>query len=85
MSSTEKIINPSKYFQRAEDVLADAELSTSEKIELLNNWANELRQLQAAEEESMAADTNNNAAKLSSVEQALLKLGAESEPHDAKT
>lgn len=83
MSTTDKIANPSRYYANAEAVLADPGLTKADKTELLQNWANELRQLLAAEEESMEGD-ENNAEKLTAVEKALLELGSESEHHDAK-
>ena len=81
--NAELIAQPTNHFDDAAQVLSSERLSHEEKITLLRNWANELRQLMAAEEENMSAQ-KNCADQLASVEKALLKLGEESGPHDAK-
>lgn len=77
-------INPSEHYARPEDVLADQALGKADKIEVLTNWANEIRQLQVAEEENMRG-APGLAERLASVEQALLALGEDDVTHDAKS
>lgn len=75
--------NPSAHFDSPQQVVEAADLSNSDKLEVLTNWANEIRQLQVAEEENMKGGTNL-AARLEAVEQALLALGDDDAAHDAK-
>jgi len=75
--------NPSDHFDDPQQVLDAADLSRADKIEVLTNWANEIRQLQVAEEENMRG-TPGLAEQLAAVEQALLSLGEDDVHHDAK-
>ena len=81
--SDEKKSNPSEHFDDPQQVLDDAELSKADKIEVLTNWANEIRLLLVAEEENMGGSPAP-AERLAAVEQALLSLGEDDVSHDAK-
>lgn len=76
-------LNPGDHFDTPAQVLETSELSDAVKIEVLTNWANEIRQLQVAEEENMRG-APGLAEQLAAVEQALLSLGREDRSHDAK-
>ena len=75
-------LHPDDHFETPQHVL-DADLARSEKIEVLTSWANEIRQLQVAEEENMRG-APGLAERLEAVEQALLPLGEDDVAHDAK-
>jgi hypothetical protein len=76
--------DPSAHFSSPEQVLSEARLSQQDKIEVLTNWANEMRQLQVAEEENMSG-AGGAGETLAKIEDALRQLGAEeSGEHDAK-
>lgn len=81
--SDDKKSNPSDHFDDPRQVLEDGTLSKADKIEVLTNWANEIRQLQVAEEENMRG-APGLAEQLAAVEQALLSLGEDDVHHDAK-
>jgi hypothetical protein len=81
--SDEKKSNPSDHFDDPRQVLDDGELSKADKIEVLTNWANEIRLLLVAEEENMGG-SQELADRLAAVEQALLSLGEDDVSHDAK-
>ncbi|MFU8814959.1 MAG: hypothetical protein ACNA7W_06420 [Pseudomonadales bacterium] len=79
----ERKSNPSRHFSEPAEVLKAGDLSHTDKIEVLRNWANELRQLQVAEEENMRG-ASGVGSRLQAVEQALLQLGETDTEHDAK-
>lgn len=81
--SNDRMANPSAHFDAPADVLADDSLSRADKLDILTNWANEIRQLQVAEEENMRGQPGL-AEQLEAVERALLSLGADDAAHDAK-
>lgn len=84
MSVEELKRDPSAHFDAPHQVLADERLSREDRIEVLTNWANEMRQLQVAEEENMIG-SGSAGEKLATIEDALRQLGAEeSGEHDAK-
>ena len=76
--------DPADHYGSPAEVLKDDELSRTEKIEVLTNWANDIRLLQVAEEENMPGAAADLAARLESVERALLSLGEDDAAHDAK-
>jgi hypothetical protein len=82
--SDDRKLSPSDHFATPADVLKDDGLSRQDKIEVLTNWANEVRQLQVAEEENMRGGRPGLGQQLEAVEQALLNLGADDRAHDAK-
>lgn len=77
-------LHPSGRFTTPEQVLEADDLTEREKVEVLVAWANELRQLQVAEEENMRG-APGLAERLQAVERALIALGHEDESHDAKS
>lgn len=81
--SDERTRDPSRHFGTPAKLVAADDLSRSAKIEALTNWANEIRQLQVAEEENMKGPSDLGT-RLQDVERALLELGADDPAHDAK-
>ncbi|MEQ8860325.1 MAG: hypothetical protein RIC56_16930 [Pseudomonadales bacterium] len=81
--SDDRKLNPSAHFKAPADVLEAGDLSRTDKIDVLTNWANELRQLQVAEEENMRG-APGLAERLEAVERALISLDAHDRSHDAK-
>lgn len=82
--SEDRKLNPGDHYGSPAEVLADGTLSQDGKIEVLTNWANDIRLLQVAEEENMPGAAGDLAARLAEVEQALLSLGHDDTAHDAK-
>lgn len=76
-------LHPSDHFDTPGRVLESGDLSQQDKIEILTSWANEIRQLQVAEEENMAGAADLGE-QLATVEKALLELGVDDMGHDAK-
>jgi hypothetical protein len=79
----DRMLQPSDYFDSPRSVLEADDLSQQEKIEVLTNWANEIRQLQVAEEENMSGAAGLGE-RLAAVENALLELDVDDTDHDAK-
>lgn len=79
----QRISNPSSCFDDPRQLLDSADLPKADKIRALTNWANELRQLQVAEEENMPGP-GALGERLAAVESALLALGGHDQSHDAK-
>jgi hypothetical protein len=66
--------NPSKFFERPNDVLNNHALSRAQKIELLHQWELDARLMSVAEEENMAGAEPTY---LQEVVKALISLGDE--------
>lgn len=81
--SDDRKLNPSEHFATPHEVLDADDLTREDKIQVLTNWANEIRQLQVAEEENMRG-APGLAEQLEAVEQALLSLGEDDVAHDSK-
>lgn len=81
--SDERISDPSSHFDSPATLLGDSALSRTDKARALTNWANEIRQLQVAEEENMPGPSDLGE-RLAAVEAALLELGEHDSSHDAK-
>ncbi len=81
--SDDRKLDPSAHFKGPEDVVDAKDLARADKIEILTNWANELRQLQVAEEENMKGSAGLGD-QLAAVERALLSMGSHDRAHDAK-
>jgi hypothetical protein len=47
------LTDPSRVFNTPQDVLLDNDLTRSQKIDILNRWASEIRDIEVAEEENM--------------------------------
>ncbi len=71
--------DPSNVFKHPRDVLKDKGLSQSDKIDILQRWAYEERELSVAEEENMPGLNNDKGAVLEEILNALLELGIESD------
>jgi hypothetical protein len=50
--------NPWARYEGPEELVNDSSLSSGDKLQLLNEWERDLRQLQTATEENMPADTD---------------------------
>jgi hypothetical protein len=83
-SNNDRFLDPEAHFETPEAVLAAGDLSENDKYRILVNWANDLRQQQVAEEENMRGKPGA-CERLQAVEAALLVLGREDKPHDAKS
>jgi hypothetical protein len=69
------LLNPTAVFKRPEEVVKSDELTRDQKIEILNRWEYDIRQLQVADEESMTAP-RPEPVTLDAVHKALRTLGA---------
>ena len=67
--------DPAGVFERPEDVCNDKILTQSQKIEILQRWEYDARELEVAEDENMAGGPSS---QLDQVLAALHKLGATS-------
>jgi hypothetical protein len=52
-TTAEKIANPLNFYQHPNEVEGDSELSIDDKIKLLENWLDDIKLRQIAEEENM--------------------------------
>ncbi len=68
------MLDPTAVFRNPEDVLQQAELSQTQKIEILRRWEYDARALEVAEEENMAGAEPSDV--LDRVLSALHALGA---------
>jgi hypothetical protein len=68
--------NISKVFEHPSDVLKTSDLSAAEKIDLLQDWETDLREILVAAEEGMAGRRDDPADQLREIHAALQKLGA---------
>lgn len=66
--------NPAAFFKAPVDVVVASELSTEEKIEILQRWAYDEREKEVAEEENMPGHAANAESRLGDILKALLKL-----------
>ena len=79
------LLNPSAIFKLPEEVVQNTEISRSQKIEILERWEYDLRQLQVADEESMTAP-RPEPVTLDAVLKALRAMGAPADvEHSAPT
>jgi hypothetical protein len=69
------LLNPSAVFTQPEAVVQSQELARDQKIEILNRWQYDIRQLQVADEESMTSPRPETVG-LDAVLKALRELGA---------
>jgi hypothetical protein len=76
----EKVTSPSTHFARPGDVLADPELSKSEKTSALATWEQDSRQLMTASNEGMPGKAEglrrDDHHRLGHVQRAKAKIGA---------
>jgi len=72
----------SKFFDSPADIVGAADLSLQQKIALLNQWEDDLRQLMVASEENMPEQAGHAAdgERLQAVHEALANLGAGQNP-----
>ena len=76
------LLDPSLVFKNPDEVLRNDELSRGQKIQILQRWEYDLRELQVAEEESMGGPQST---PLDTVLNALRALGAENRERSAPT
>jgi len=76
------LLDPALVFNDPADVLHNSELSRSQKIQILQRWEYDVRELQVAEEESMRGPQS---VSLDVVLNALRALGAEPKERSAPT
>ena len=76
------LIDPALVFSNPADVLHNNELSRGQKIQILQRWEYDVRELQVAEEESMRGPQS---VSLDTVLNALRSLGAEKKERSAPT
>ena len=53
-------LDPSKVYKNPREILSDEALSKAEKIDILQRWAYDERELSVAEEENMRNTLNHN-------------------------
>jgi len=75
-------VNPTKYFVRPNEVVANKTLSSHEKIEILRQWELDARLMSVASDESMGSGELN---LLDEVVKALISLGDETHVHPDET
>jgi hypothetical protein len=79
------LLDPSAVFKRPEHVIESKDLTREQKIEILQRWEYDIRQLQVADEESMTAP-RPEPVTLDAVLKALRELGAPADvEHSAPT
>jgi hypothetical protein len=71
--------NPTRYYRRPVEVLRDRRLNRREKLEILEAWELEARELAVASEENMAG---GEPSMLEEVVQARVELGDVTDPAD---
>jgi hypothetical protein len=76
------LLDPSLIFKNPDEVVRNGELSQGQKIQILQRWEYDLRELQVAEEESMRGPQSMT---LDTVLNALRALGAENRERSAPT
>jgi len=74
-------LDPTEHFSAPEEVLASDELTTAQKIEILQRWKYDVCELQVAEEENMPS-TNDTSDLLQRISLLLRQLGASHNPDD---
>jgi hypothetical protein len=76
------LVDPALIFENPSEVLQSSELSRGQKIQILQRWEYDVRELQVAEEESMRGPQS---VSLDAVLNALRSLGAENKERSAPT
>lgn len=75
--------NPAAFFKAPSEVALAKELSTEEKIEILQRWAYDEHEKEVAEEENMSRRAGSAESRLSDILKALLELKTESDQRQA--
>ncbi len=69
-------LNPGSVYKNPRDILTDETITKSQKIDILERWAYDERELSVAEEENMlSADDQQNNNILDEIYKCLLELG----------
>ena len=82
MDFEKALLDPSFIFKNPDEVVRSGELSRGQKIQILQRWEYDLRELQVAEEESMHGEQS---VTLDTVLNALRALGADNRERSAPT
>lgn len=67
--------NPGSVFRRPSDVLKNASLTRKDKIDILQRWAYDEREIAVAEEENMTRAGSDTSNLLTEITDCLLELG----------
>jgi len=71
-------IDPSSIYKNPSEVLRDNNLTKNEKIDILQRWAYDERELSVAEEENMLSHNSRDKNILDQINRCLLELGIDS-------
>lgn len=71
-------LNPASVYKNPHQVCEDSTLTKEEKIDILQRWAYDERELSVAEEENMQNHKNHQNNILDEINKSLLKLGVDS-------
>jgi len=69
-------LDPSSVFKKPQDVLKETSLTQEQKIDILQRWSYDEREILVAEEENMLANTDQESV-LHDILECLLELGIE--------
>lgn len=70
--------DPASVYKNPQEVCADITLTLAEKIDVLQRWAYDEREISVAEEENMQCYTHNQINTLDEINKCLLELGVDS-------
>lgn len=71
-------IDPASVYKNPQDVCIDKTLTKTEKIDILQRWAYDEREISVAEEENMINYKNHQNNTLTEINKCLLELGVDS-------
>ncbi|RDI40979.1 hypothetical protein [Aquicella lusitana] len=75
-------LDPASVFKSPQEVLQDKSLSRNQKIDILQRWAYDERELAVAEEENMQSSGANKHNILDEVLKCLIKLGIDTDQNE---
>lgn len=79
MEIADKIANPTKFYQHPNEIKMDTTLSTEDKIKSLENWLDDIKLKQVAEEEYMLSTQDNGKNYIKEINNLLEEYGAKEE------
>jgi hypothetical protein len=71
-------VDPASVYKHPQEVCDDETLTKNEKIDILQRWAYDEREMSVAEEENMQNHTHQQTTRLDAINQCLLELGVDS-------
>jgi hypothetical protein len=77
--------NPGSVFKRPGDVVTSPELTRKDKVDILQRWAYDERELAVAEEENMTAIDSDSSNLLTEIINCLLELGVNEQENPPPT